>query len=147
MKLNESIIGDLRKAIESVTTGAKSPEEVMEHLDKIGMECYVTQKGELAVKCWYFIEDFVSEEYAAIIRSKRSSLMEGDKMDWLSKNLQAIQKKYAGQWIGVGDNEIIASAPTLPELLILISDIDKPLVTFIPIEPIVWNFTYGIQGF
>jgi len=147
VQLCEDTICDLRKTIESVSTGAKCPEEILAHLDKIGLECYVTEKGDLAVKCWQIIEGFVSEEYAGIIRSSRSSPMEGDKMDWLSKNLQTIQEKYAGQWIAVGDNEIIASAPALPELLILIGDIDRPLVTFIPTEPIVWTFTYGIQGF
>jgi len=140
-------IGDLRKTIESVSTWDKSPEEILEHLDKIGLKCYVTEKGDLLVKCWQIIEGFVSEEYAAIIRTGRSSPMEGDKMDWLSKNLQTIKEKYAGQWIAIGDNEIVASSPVLPELLTLIGDIDRPLVTFIPAEPIVWTFTYGIQGF
>jgi len=147
MKSTEDIIGGLRKTIESMSTWAKSPEDVLAHLDKSGIECYVTEKGDLAVKIWHFIEDFVSEEYAAIIRSNRSSPMEGDKMDWLSKNLQSIQEKYAGQWISVGNNEVIASAPTLPELLILIGDVDKPLITFIPTEPTVWTFAYGIKGF
>jgi len=147
MRVTEDIIGNLRKAIESVSTGAKSPEEVLEYLDKIGIENYVTAKRDLAVKVWQFHEGFVDEGYAAVIRANRSSPKEGDKMDWLSKNLQSIQEIYAGQWIGVGDNEIIASAPTLPDLLALIGDTSKPLVTFIPAEPIVWTFTYGIKGF
>lgn len=147
MRLNDDIVGSLRKSIESVSTGAKSPEEILEHLDKIGIECYVTEQGGLAVKCWQVIQDFVSEEYAAVIRANRSSPPEQDKMDWLSKNLESIQERYAGQWIGVGDNEIIASASTLPELLTLIGDINKPLITFIPAEPVVWTFTYGIKGF
>jgi len=140
-------VGDLRKMIESVTTCAKCPEGVLSHLDKIGLECYVTEKGDLAIKCWQIKEGFVSEEYAGIIRSSKSSPMEADRMDWLSKNLQTIKEEYAGQWIAIGDNEIIASSPSLPELLILIGDVDKPLITFIPAEPIVWTFTYGIQGF
>ncbi|MBM4276046.1 MAG: hypothetical protein FJ134_16545 [Deltaproteobacteria bacterium] len=147
MQLREDTICDLRKTIESVSTGAKSAEEILAHLDKIGLECYVTEKRDLAVKCWQIIEGFVSEEYAGIIRSSQSSPMEGDEMDWLSKNLQTIQKKYAGQWIGIGDNEIVGSAPSLQELLILIIDKDKPLITFIPAEPTVWTFTYGFQGF
>lgn len=147
MRVNEDIIVDLRKTIETILTGAKSPEEILAHLDKIGIENYVTAKGDLAVKVWQFHEGFVDEEYAAVIHANRSSPAEGDKMDWLSKNLQSIQERYAGQWIGVGDNEIIASAPTLPDLLALIGDTSKPLVTFIPTEPIVWTFTYGIKGF
>jgi hypothetical protein len=147
MRRSEDIIGNLREVMESVSTGAQSPETFLSHLDKIEMEWYVTEKGDLAIKCWQFIEGFVSEEYAANIRANQPSPMEGSKMDWLSENLQSIQEKYSGQWIAVGDNEIVASAPTLQDLLTLIRDIDKPLVTFIPVEPIVWTFTYDIQRF
>jgi len=147
MIVTEEFIGKLRKTIDVVSTRGQSPEEIMEHLDRIGVEPYVTEKGDLAVKIWHFLEGFVSEEYAAVIRSTRSSPAEGEKMDWLSKNLQSIQEKFAGQWIAVGDHEIVASAPTLSELLALIGNIDKPLVTFMPVEPVAWTFTYGIQGF
>jgi hypothetical protein len=75
---------------------------------------------------------------------EQTNSSEGDRMDWLSRNLQSIQERYAGQWIGVGDKEIVASAATLPELLTLIVSIDKPLVTFIPGEPIVWEHIYDI---
>jgi hypothetical protein len=144
MIVTEEFIGKLRKTIDVVSTGAKSPEEIMAHLDRIGIESYVTETGDLAVKLWHFIQGFVSEEYAAVIRSTRSSPAEGERMDWLSKNLQSIQEKYPGQWIAIGDNEIVASAPTLPELLAQVGDIDNPFVTFIPAEPVVWTFTYGI---
>jgi hypothetical protein len=147
MRITTEFIGKLNKVFDAVSTGANSAEEIMAHLDRIGMESFVTEKGDLAIKCWQIIEGFVSEEQAAVIRSTRSSPAEGDRMDWLSKNLQLIQERYAGQWIGIGDNEIVASAPTLPELLTQIGDIDKPFITFIPTEPVIWTFTYGIQGF
>jgi len=147
MIVTEEFIGKLRKTIDAVSTGAKSHEEIIAHLDRIGAEPYVTEKGDLAIKIWHFLEGFVPEEYAAVIRSTRSSPAEGEKMDWLSKNLQPIREKFAGQWIAVGDREIVASAPTLSELLALIGNMDKPLVTFMPVEPVVWTFTYGIQGF
>jgi hypothetical protein len=147
MRLTEDFIGNLRKSIDSVTTGANSPKGILEHLDKIGMECYVTEKGGLAVKYWQIFPGFVSEEHAAVIRANRSSQAEGSRMDWLSENLQSIQERYAGQWIAIGNNEIVASAPTLPELLTLIDDIDKPFITFIPTEPPIWTFTYGIKRF
>ena len=147
MIVTEKFVSKLRKTIDAVSTGASSPEEIMAHLDRIGVEPYVTETGDLAVKVWQFIEGFVSEEYAAVIRSTRSSPAEGEKMDWLSKNLQSIQEKFAGRWIAVEDREVVASAPTLSELLALIGNIDKPLVTFMPEEPVVWTFTYGIQGF
>ncbi len=144
MRINEEFIGKLRGTIDVVSTSASSAEEIMAHLDKIGMEPFVTEKGDLVIKCWQIIEGFVSEEHAAVIRANRSSTAEGSEMDWLSENLQSIQEIYAGQWIGIADNEIVASSPTLPELLTLIGDIDKPFVTFIPAEPVVWTFTYGI---
>lgn len=146
MRITEEFIGKINKIFDVVSTGANSAEAIMAHLDKIGLEPFVTGKGDLAIKCWQIIEGFVSEEQAAIIRSTRSSPAEGSEMDWLSENLQSVQERHAGQWIAVGDNEIVASAPTLPELLTLIGDIDKPFVTFIPAEPVVWTFTYGIQG-
>jgi hypothetical protein len=144
MKVTEDFVGRLRQTIDVVSTGSYSAEEIMAHLDKIGMESFVTEKGDLAIKCWQIIEGFVSEEQAAVIRSTRSSPAEGSEMDWLSENLQSIQERYAGQWIAVRDNEIVASALTLPELLTLIADIDKPLVTFISTEPVVWEHIYGI---
>jgi hypothetical protein len=147
MIVTEEFIGKLRKTIDVVSTEGKSPEEIMAHLDRIGAKPYVTERGDLAIKIWHFLEGFVPEEYAAVIRSTRSSPTEGDKMDWLSNNLQSIREKFAGQWIAVRDREIVASAPTLSELLPLIENMDKPLVTFMPEEPVVWTFTYGIQGF
>jgi len=147
LKVTEEFIGKLSQTFDVVPTSARSPEEILEHLDRIGIEFYGTKTGDLAVKCWKILEGFVLEEYAAVIRSSRSMPMEGDRMDWLSENLQFIQQNYAGQWIAIGDNEIVASAPTLPELLSLIADIDRPFVTFIPAEPVVWTFAYGIQTF
>ena len=68
-------------------------------------------------------------------------------MDWLSENLPSIQERYAGQWIAIGDNENVISAPTLPELLTQIGDIDEPFITFIATEPPIWTLTYGIKEF
>jgi hypothetical protein len=147
MKVSENVIGNLRKIIISVPTGATSCEEILEHLERIGIEYHVTKTGDLALKYWQLFRGFVSEEHAAVIRADRPSTTEGSRMDWLSENLQSIQERYAGQWIAIGENEIVGSAPTLPELLALIGNIDKPLVTFIKTEPIVWTFTYGIQRF
>jgi hypothetical protein len=144
MTLSKDFIGDFRKVINSVPTAATSYEEILEHLERIGIEYHVTKTGDLGLKCWQLFPGFVSEEHAAVIRATRSSPPEGSRMDWLSENLQLIQERFAGQWIAVGENEIVASALTLPELLTLIGDIDKPLVTFIPAEPAVWAFTYGI---
>ena len=126
------------------TSGTKSPEEFLETLDKIGIEWYVTEKGTLMIKYWQIgAEDFVPSEQAAAIRSDRPSPEQGDELDWLSKNLQNVRGRYGGQWVAVYNNEIVAAAPDLPDLIRQIGGFDRPLITFIPAEPVVWTFTYA----
>jgi len=130
--------------INSAYTGAKSPVEVLEILDRLGYETYVTKEGDLWVKYWQIgAEDFVSPEQVAVIRSIRPSLERVDELDWLSKNLQNIRGRYSDQWVAVYSNEIIAAASNLPDLMSQIGGFDRPLITFIPAEPVVWTFTYA----
>jgi hypothetical protein len=128
-------------------SGAKSPESLEEFfsaLDKIGIEWYVTEKGTLMIKYWQIgAEDFVPSEQVAVIRSDRPSPDQGDELDWLSKNLPNVRGRYGGQWVAVYNNEIIAAAPDLPDLIRQIGGFDRPLITFIPAEPVVWTFTYA----
>jgi hypothetical protein len=145
--VTEDFIGTLRKVVDSVPTEAVSSKEILSLLDKNGIEWHVTPTGSLGIKYWQLFPGFVSEEDAADIRADRPSTTEGSKMDWLSENLPSIQERYAGQWIAIGDTEIVASAPTLPELLTQIDEIDKPFITFIPTEPLIWTLTYGIEKF
>jgi len=136
-----------RKLIESISTGAKSPEEILGKLDELNIEYYVTEEGNLALKYWQIYEGFVSQEHVAIIRSARGSSGQGEKIDWLSKNLQTINEKYSGQWVAIQNDEVVAHSPNLQDLLSKIDNFDKPLVTFIPKETIVWTFTYDFQRF
>jgi hypothetical protein len=123
-KAYEGIEGVKTTTITSVGTRAKSPEEVLETLDRLGYESYVTQEG-------------------AVIRSNRPSLERVDELDWLSKNLQNIRGRYSDQWVAVYSNELIAAASNLPDLMNQIGGFDRPLITFIPAEPVVWTFTYA----
>jgi len=137
-------IGELKTTISSFATETKSPEEVLEILDRFGIESFVTEEGDLLIKIWQVgKEDFVSPEHAVIIRSKRPSPEQSDELDWLNKHLEDIRREYGGQWIAIYENEIVAVAPTLPSLLNQIAEFDKPFITFIPPEPIVWTFTYA----
>jgi hypothetical protein len=125
-------------------SGTKSPEEFLETLDKFGIEWYVTEKGTLTIKYWQIgAGDFVPPEQAAIIRSDRPSPEQGDELDWLSKNLPNVHGRYGSQWIAVYNNEIVAAAPDLADLIRQIGRFDRPLVTFIPADPVVWTFTYA----
>lgn len=134
----------LESIISSIPTGSKSPEEILKALDKFGVEWYVTEEGTLMIRYWQIgAESFVPQEKAATIRSTRPSPGESDELDWVSKNLENIRQLYGGQWVAVHGNEIVAAAASLPDLMTLITDFDRPFITFIPSEPIVWTFAYA----
>jgi hypothetical protein len=144
------VTSDLKTIVASaVSTSAKSPEEalgVLERLDRGGIESFVTETGDLLVRYWTIgAHGFVSPEHAAVIRSKRPSPEHENVLDWLSKNIADIQAQYTGQWIAIYANAVVAANPTLHELLGQIVEIDRPFITFIPREPVVWKFTYAHQ--
>jgi hypothetical protein len=139
---------ELKTIVTSVATGgAKSPEEAiatLDRLDSLGIESFVTEEGDLWIKYWRIAaEDFVSPEHAAVIRSKRPSPDHTDNLDWLSKNLTDIRRQYGGQWVAVYDSAVVATAPDLSDLTNRIAKFDKPLLTFIPADPVLWTFTYA----
>ena len=130
--------------LKSELTSSMSPEEVIGSLKRLGFDSYVTEKGDLMIRYWQIgAEDFVSPEQAAIIRIGQPSSDKFDMIEWLSNNLQNIRKEHGGQWIAINRDEIIASSLNLSELMNQITGYDKPLVTFIPAEPVIWNFTYA----
>jgi len=139
-------IVELKTFVTSMATSAKSPEETLEMLDRMGLEPFVTEEGDLYFRSWTIAaQGFVTPEYAAIIRSKRTTPEHGNELDWLSKNLADIQLQYAGQWIAIYANAVVAASPTLHDLLGQIVGIDRPFITFIPTGPVVWKFTYAHQ--
>lgn len=144
MKSSETVL-DSQITEKYVLTSGKSPEEVLSLLGKYGIEWHVTEEGTLMIKYWQVgAEDFVPIEHAAIIRASSPSPEQSDKLDWLSKNMQNIRSEYGGQWVAVYDDRIVASAQLLPELMNQILEYDRPLITFIPAEPVVWTFTYAV---
>lgn len=134
----------LKNIIVSTSTGAKPPQEILEDLTRFDIDWHVTEEGTLMLRYWRIeAEGFVSPEQAAIIRSTTQSPDQSDELDWLSKNLQSIRQDYAGQWIAICGNRIVAAATDLPNLMNQISQFDKPFITFIPADQIVWTFTYA----
>ena len=145
------VTSDLKTIVTSaVSTGAKSPEEalrVLERLDRMEIESFLTERGDLLIRYWTIgAEDFVNPEHAAVIRSKRPSPRGADKLDWFSNNMTLIRSQYGGQWVGVHGNGIVGAAPSLSDLMNQISGYDKPLITYIPAEPVAWTFTYANQN-
>lgn len=129
--------------VTSVSTGSTSSGEVT--LKRLGGNTHDTAKGVLMFRYWQSTaENFVSPEQAAVVRTGQPSPEQGDKLEWLSSNLQDVCRGYGGQWIAVYNNGIVASALNLSDLMSHITEFDKPLVTFIPSEPVVWNFTYAV---
>jgi hypothetical protein len=144
------IIDELKTVITSVvSSGAKSPEEalnVLGRLDRMGIESFITETGDLFYRYWAIAaQGFVNPEHVAVIRSKRPSPEGIDNLEWLSKNLTLIRNQYGGQWVAIYGNEVVAAAPNLPDLMNQVTEFDRPLVTFIPQEPMVWTFTYADQ--
>jgi hypothetical protein len=138
-------IGDFKSVIESMSIEAQSPTELLSALDRIGIESYVTEEGHLMIRYWQIgAEDFVPPEQASIIRTSRHLTDQGDNMDWLSKNLQTIREEYGGKWVAVYNERIVASSSTLPDLMNQIEEYDRPLITLIPAEPVIWTFTYAL---
>ncbi len=134
----------INNIIASTSNGSKTPEEALKALTKIGVDCYVTREGTLMLSYWQVgTTGFVSREKAGIIRSTRESPERSDELDWLSENLESIHQDYAGQWVAIFENRIVASANDLPSLMNQITQLDKPFITFIPADEIVWNFAYG----
>ena len=140
--------GESKTTITSAAaSGAKSPEEALDTLNKLGragVESFVTEEGDLWIRYWTIAaKGFVFPEHAAIIRSKRPSPEGTDKIDWLSKNLTDIRRRYGGQWVAVYGDAIVAAAPNLVDLMNQITEFDRPLITFIPTAPVLWTFTYA----
>ncbi len=130
--------------LDSIVTGAKSPEETLENLDKFGIEWHVTAEGSLMLKYWQVgAQDFMSPERAATIRSIGSAPRQSDELDWLSKNLQNIREEYGGQWVAIHGNEIVAASANLADLMDQIPGLDRPLITQIPTDPVVWTSIYA----
>lgn len=145
MKLFATKIGDFKSVIESMSIEAQSPAELLAALDRIGIESYVTEEGHLMIRYWQIgAEDFVPPEQASIIRTSKPHPDQGDNMDWLSKNLQTIRQEYGGKWVAVYNERIVASSSTLPNLMNQIEEYDRPLITLIPAEPVIWTFTYAL---
>jgi len=142
------VMSDSKTIFKSIgSTGAKSPEEALtflERLDTMEIESFVTETGDLFIRYWTIeAQSFVNPEHVAVIRSKRPSPKGTDKLDWLSRNLTLIRSQYHGQWVAIYSNEVVAAAPNLPDLMSQVTEFDRPLITFIPTEPIVWTFTYA----
>lgn len=144
-------INQLNEFISSASTQGATGDEVLDYLDKMKIDWCVSEEGSLVLRYWQIGADtFVPPEKAAIIRSTKSSSEQVDNLDWLNKNLDKIRESHSGKWIAIHKNAIVASGPNMPGVLSQLGQlagIDKPLITYIPEEPILWTFAYANKRF
>lgn len=84
-------------------------------------------------------------EHVAEIRGGKLPPPQADRLEWMSAQLDALRTQYAGKWVVVTDEGVVASAADLGELLSLIETqgVSDPFVTQIPAEPMIWNTAYA----
>ena len=132
--------------IQSAITSARSPEEVLERLDKYHVDSYITEQGDLMIRCWQIAaEGFVPEPQVARFRTRNPSFSGAESLEWVSKHLSYLRETFGGKWIAVARDEVVASADELPSLMLKIEEIEveNPFVTQIPDEEITWHTLYG----
>ncbi len=135
--------------VESVLTGSGSPEEILERLNKLDIESYITEKGDLMIKYWQVVaENFVPAERVAQFRTRTAAPSGAESLEWISKHLSELQANYGDKWIAVAGDQVIASADDLPRLVEALDElnIDNPFVTQIPAGPIIWHTLYTLYG-
>ena len=132
------------KSLDSIIKSGESPKKKLSSLDEWGIDWHVTEGGSLMIKSWQIGDkDFVDSQTAATIRSSRPLDKESKQLDWLSKNLKNLCDEYSNKWVAIHDEKVVANGQTVSELMQKIEGLDRPLITFIPSERIVWTFAYG----
>lgn len=149
MSVVHTVGGGAKTIVESIATSSLPPEEILQQLDSCGIEWYPTEQGDLIIRYWQVVgEGFVSPEHVGRIQIGRQAPEEAPALEWVSRNLADLTARYAGQWVAVAGNGVIASAPTLPDLLRQAHalGVEGPFVTQIPTGPVVWTTAYARQG-
>jgi hypothetical protein len=139
----------LEKLIESVVTGGTSPAEILKQLTSCGIEWHLTEKGDLMIKYWRVgAESFAPAEHVARLREGGKMYDETNALEWVSSHLSELRREYAGKWLAVVDGRVAAASDNLPALLQMLEaeGIERPFITEIPAQPIVWATAYAYQG-
>lgn len=132
--------------IESGITSSSPQEDLLRHIDQLGVEWYLTEEGTLWIKYWQIAaDDFAPTEQIAQLRQGGQELSEADAMDWMSKHLPELKERYAGKWIAIVDCQVMADSEDISDLIdqVRTRQIENPFITQIPAEPIVWNTAYA----
>ena len=132
--------------VESAVTSGLTPEETLRSLESAGINWYITDQGDLMIRYWQVAaEGFVSPEHVGRIQIGHAAPEEASALDWVSRHLDELRRQYAGQWIAVMEDRVVAIAPNLAGLLdqIHAAGVERPFVTQIPAGPIIWITAYA----
>ena len=140
-------VGESSKTmLEFALASGRPPEEILRQLDSIGIEWYVTNQGDLSIKAWQIAaENFIPAERVDEIRQGHVIPDDGDALEWVSANLKQLTSEYAGSWIAIKNNAVVAASTNLQELLgqIEAQSIPNPFLTQVPAGPIIWETAYA----
>lgn len=146
MKASFAVGGPTKEILESIVTSSLSPEKILERLDSYEIDWYLTDAGDLMIRYWQVgAEDFVPAEHVGRIREGRTIPLEASALEWVSRHLADLKTRYAGQWVAVVDEQVVAASANLPDLLQQLRNagIEHPFITEIPAGPLVWTTAYA----
>jgi hypothetical protein len=91
-------------------------------------------------------EDKLQPKYLEVATREHQAQDDVDPLDWIAEHLDELIYRYPDMWIAVYQGEVVASArdPAVLKAQIDASGIERPLITEIPSEPIVWDTAYAI---
>jgi len=132
--------------IESIVTGSRPPEEILERLNQFDIEWYITEQGDLMIKSWQVgAESFVPRGRVAELRTQAPAPSGAESLEWVSKHLGELQVSHGDKWVAVAGNEVVAAADDVPSLMEALEglDIEAPFITQIPAGAVIWRTLYG----
>lgn len=135
-----------KEIIDSLVTSSLPPEEMLARLNSYGIEWYLTEKGGLMIRYWQVgAKDLVPAEQVGRIREGQIVPREASMLEWLSGRLRDLEASYAGQWIAVAENQVVAASNDLSNLLRQVQDLglESPFITQIPAGPVIWATAYA----
>jgi len=91
-------------------------------------------------------QDMLQPKYSEVATREHQAQGDVDPLDWIAENLDELIERYPDTWIAVSQGEVVASSRDPADLKAQIdaSGIERPLITEIPSEPIVWDTAYAI---
>lgn len=148
-RMRSTSVGEpVKRFLESIPTSSVDPTDIVEKLNTLDVEWWITDSGDVFIRYWQLgAEDFMPPEHVACVRAEKMPPPQVDKLEWVSQQLDTLRAVYAGQWVAITDEGVVASAPDLGALLALISDqgLQQPFVTQIPEETPIWSTAFGLR--